>query len=282
LALTVGGTLPEVGLPVASLVQLFLDAPPGLELAVRERMGNEEALRFLASVRPQEIELRRRLDALGDAAQSERMRQRDDRLRDRFVVAVLVETVDEALVDLHALDRQAGEIGKARVAGAEVVDGDRHAHLLQFEKRRHRPFGMRDDDAFGDLEIEMTGRETAARQRLLDDRQPALVLQLLYGQIDREAQRHVVSVPLDYLPAGIAQHARAQRLDHSGFLGHRYEFIRADDAALGIAPAQQRLDGARAARLLLDLRLIEEKELVVHQAAAHVGLELQPQLDARI
>ena len=55
-----------------------------------------------------------------------------------------------------------------------------------------------------------------------------------------------------------------------------------DHAALGIAPAQQRLDAARAAGLHLDLRLVDEEELVVHQAAAHVGLELQPQLHARV
>mgnify|MGYP003693771577 CR=1 FL=1 len=85
-------------------------------------MRNQVALRLFAAVRPEEVELRRRLDAFGDAAQSERMRQRDDRLRDRLVVAVLLEAVDEALVDLHALDRQAREIRKARVAGAEVVD----------------------------------------------------------------------------------------------------------------------------------------------------------------
>ena len=35
-------------------------------------------------------------------------------------------------------------------------------------------------------------------------------------------------------------------------------------------------------RLHLDLRLVDEEELVVHQAAAHVGLELQPQLHARV
>ena len=38
----------------------------------------------------------------------------------------------------------------------------------------------------------------------------------------------------------------------------------------------------RAPGLHLDLRLVDEEELVVHQAAPHVGLELQPQLHARV
>ena len=36
------------------------------------------------------------------------------------------------------------------------------------------------------------------------------------------------------------------------------------------------------ARLHVDLRLVGEEELVVHQAAPHVGLELQPRLHARV
>ena len=37
-----------------------------------------------------------------------------------------------------------------------------------------------------------------------------------------------------------------------------------------------------AAGLHLDLRLVDEEELVVHEAAPHVGLELQAQLHARV
>src|SRR5207302_8168632 len=120
-----------------------------------------EPLRLLAAVRAQEIELSVGLDTLGCATQAERMRQRDDRLRDRFVVLVLLETMDEALVDLDAMDRQSREIRQARIPGAEIVDGDRHAHLPQLGQRRERLLGMRDDDAFGDLEIEEMRRQAA-------------------------------------------------------------------------------------------------------------------------
>ena len=89
-------------------------------------------------------------------------------------------------------------------------------------------------------------------------------------------------MPLDDLAARVAQNATAKRLDHPGFLGDRYELRWRDHAAHGIAPAQERLDRAGPAGVHVDLRLIGEEELVLQQAAAHVGLELQPRLDARV
>ena len=124
--------------------------------------------------------------------------------------------------------------------------------------------------------------KSAGGQRFLDDRQPALVLELLHRQVDREPQQHVLLVPLHHLAAGVAQDASAKRLDHSGFFGDRDELRGRDDAALRIAPAQQRLYAAGAAAAKVDLRLVDEEEFVVHQAASHVGLELQPLLHARI
>src|SRR4029079_6438865 len=129
------GRAPQVGL----LLERFDAAPrrvPAVpHLGLLERVRDEEALRLLAAVALQELVLRSGLDALGDHAQAERMRQRNDRLRDRLVVAVLLEAAHEALVDLDALDRQPREVRQRRVAGAEVVDGDRHAHLLQLDER---------------------------------------------------------------------------------------------------------------------------------------------------
>ena len=89
-------------------------------------------------------------------------------------------------------------------------------------------------------------------------------------------------VPLRDLAAGVAQRARAERLDHPRLLGDRDEVRRPDDAALGIAPAQERLDAERAAAREVDLRLVDEEELVVHEPAAHVGLDLQALAHARV
>src|SRR5205823_8684855 len=136
--------------------------------------------------------------------------------------------------------------------------------------------------AFGDLEIEVSRWQAARLERLLDHGQPAIVLQLLHRQVHRQAQHHVLAVPGHQLPAGVAQHACTEGLDHPRLLGDGDELGRADDSALGVAPAQQRLDAERAAGIHVDLWLIDEEELVVHEAATHVGLELQPRLNPRV
>ncbi len=57
-------------------------------------------------------------------------------------------------VDLDLLDREAGEIGEARIAGAEIVHGDRYAELVEAGERVQHRVGVLQDDAFGDLELE--------------------------------------------------------------------------------------------------------------------------------
>src|SRR5207244_1246024 len=222
---------PHVGLAPDNPVLFFLHHPPRAQLGLLERARDQITLRFLATVSLQKLVLRHGLDALGNDAQTYAVRQRDDRLRDRFVAAVLLEAVHEALVDLHALDRQPGQIRKARVAGAEIVHRDRYAHLLELLERCDGLFGMSDDHAFGDLEIEIARRQTTRLERLLDHGQPAIVLQLLHRQVYRQTQHHALAVPGHELPAGVAQHARTERLDHSRLLGDGHELGRAYDSS---------------------------------------------------
>src|SRR5438552_8664904 len=281
-AASLGAREPHVGLAPDDPVLFFLHHPPRTELGLLERARDQITLRFLAAVSLQELVLRHGLDALGDYAQTNAVRQRDDRQRDRLVAAVLLEAVHEALVDIDALDRQPGQIRQARVAGAEVVDRDRYSHLLELLEGRDGLFRMGDDHAFGDLEIEVSRWQAARLERFLNHGQPAIVLQLLHRQVHRQTQHHVLAVPGHQLPAGVAQHACTEGLDHPRLLGDRDELGRADDAALGVAPAQQRLDAERAAGIHVDLRLVDEEELVVHEAAPHVGLELQPRLNTRV
>jgi hypothetical protein len=91
--------------------------------------------------------------------------------------------VDKTLVDLDGLNRQAGEVDKVRITDSEIVDGDRHAHLIELHQRRHRLSMMGDDHAFGDLQIEIARWHAASGQGVFDNRKPALVLQLLHREI---------------------------------------------------------------------------------------------------
>jgi hypothetical protein len=46
---------------------------------------------------------------------------------------------DERAIDLQLVDRQAAQVAERRVAGAEIVDDDPHAHLVQALEAVHRP-----------------------------------------------------------------------------------------------------------------------------------------------
>src|ERR1700722_18629695 len=89
-----------------------------------ERFAQQKALHLVAHHRFELAELRCGLDAFGHHVHVERMGERDDRGHDRRAFGTLViETVGKKAVDLQLLDAEALQVGKARVAGAEIVDG---------------------------------------------------------------------------------------------------------------------------------------------------------------
>ena len=109
--------------------------------------------------RAQELALRLGLDALGHHLDLQRVGERDDGRDDGALVAVGGQLGDEAAVDLHLVHREAAQVGKARVAGAEVVDRDRHADLLQALQRAQRDVGLLHRGRLGDLELEQARRQ---------------------------------------------------------------------------------------------------------------------------
>ena len=73
----------------------------------------------------------RRFHAFGDGLQIQAVRHLDDGAHDGRIVRVGGQVADEALVDLELVDVEALEVGQAGVAGAEVVDGQLDAQLLE-------------------------------------------------------------------------------------------------------------------------------------------------------
>ncbi len=55
-----------------------------------------------------------------------------DGVDETATLGVVDEVVDESLVDLEDVDRELGQRGERRVAGAEVVDGDPDPDAAQF------------------------------------------------------------------------------------------------------------------------------------------------------
>ena len=90
-------------------------------------------------------------------------------------------------------------------------------------------------------------------------------------------QRGRIAVaPAPHLRAGLAQHPIADLDDQPALLGQRDEFVRRDEAALRMRPAQQRLDGLDPQILEREARLIVQREFAALQRLAQVGLQRQP------
>ena len=160
-----------------------------------------------------------RLDALGDDLEAEVVAERDDRAHDRGVVGVAVHVEHERAVDLELRDREPGEVGERRVAGAEVVDRDADAERLEPADDVRRPRGIRDDRALGDLD-----RQAVAGQLPLAaaGARPARAASGRAGCASRGSRRRRARCPSRCqrasCPSASSSTAR-ERLDQAGLLG---------------------------------------------------------------
>jgi hypothetical protein len=82
-------------------------------------------------MRVQEFQLRFGLDALRGHLKPQRLADADDDAHDRVNLRRGTKVLNERFVDLDPVDRQHAQIGQIRVAGAEIVQRDGDAELLQ-------------------------------------------------------------------------------------------------------------------------------------------------------
>ena len=93
-------------------------------------MREEESLAAPEAERQECLALRLVLDALDDRLEVELLGDVRDGAHDLLALRLLVDALDQRAVDLQHVDRQASEVFEGRVAGAEVVERDAHAQLL--------------------------------------------------------------------------------------------------------------------------------------------------------
>src|SRR3990172_155682 len=101
-----------------------------------------EALHLVAAPLPQHRRLAFGLHAFGGDGHVERLAEADDARHDGTRLRTGAEGVDEGAVDLDLLDREAGEVAQARIAGAEIVHGDRYAEMVEAGEGLQDRFGV--------------------------------------------------------------------------------------------------------------------------------------------
>jgi hypothetical protein len=225
-------------------------------------------LHLVAAAAAQAVELLERLDALGDHAHAQAVRQRHDRFDQRRAVGVAGDVLHEGTVDLEHVHRQALQVRQARVAGAEVVDRQFDAHALQAQHGVDRGLDVVHHHAFGQLDLERIGRQPGLVEHLRHRRHQVGFGELARRQVDRHPQRSEAgALPFPVLPAGGAQHPLADRDDQASFLGQGNEPVRAHAAQQRMAPAQQCFGADHGTAGQVDLGLEVQLELPGRQCA---------------
>ena len=238
-------------------------------------MPQIKPLHHVAAIFLQQRQLGIRFHPFGHHHHFQAVRHGDDGARDGGVFGVLRQAADKTLVDLQGAHVEALQVIHRRVTGAEVVDRHLHADRPQLLHGRHGGAGVVHQGAFGQFQLQQFRIEAAVVQRRQHDLAEVLVLELFGRQVHRHADGVAgAALPRPGLVAGGAQHPFADRHDQACVLGQRNELVGRDQTALGMAPAHQGFDGDDVAAAHVDLRLIQQIQLLVFQGAAQANFEL--------
>jgi len=127
------------------------------------RPAEEVALGNITASLPQKLQLLRRFNALGDNAHPELLGHADDRLGQDGGVGVTGQLSHERTVNLEAAQRKPLQVAERREAGAEVVNAEDDASLAKVTHVRRRLSALADQDALGDLELDLINANSTVR-----------------------------------------------------------------------------------------------------------------------
>ena len=142
---------------------------------------------------------------------------------------VLHHIVHEGLVHFQDVDREALQVAERRVPGAEVVDGEGHAQLLEGQHPGDDRLGVLDEDILGDLEHQGVGVEFRLLQRLGHITDQAVVLEVSRRDVDTQAEGTGFgrsALPRRACSARGQEYPSAERHDEAGLLGQADEVLR--------------------------------------------------------
>src|SRR6516225_4034328 len=124
-----------------------------------------------------------------------------DRADHLAVDRIAQDLAHEAAVDLQVIDREVLEVAERGKSGAEVIERELAAELLQ---RLDEAVGLgeaRDRRGLGDLEADLRGIEPALVELIDDKRQELVITEALTGQVDRALQQLLALIRLGDEPA---------------------------------------------------------------------------------
>src|SRR6185437_14986627 len=176
------------GLPFLGADAGFAHAEEAAHGFARDGASVEPALRLGAAVTFERGADLLGLDALGADRNVERVAEAGDGVDDLGRALALDDGGDEALVDLDPVERQAVDLGEARVAGTEIVERDADTDVLEALDDGEDLLAVLEQRAFGDLDLEPVGGEAGGGEQLQNLLGERGIAELDRRDVDRELQ----------------------------------------------------------------------------------------------
>eukprot|EP01022_Parablepharisma_sp_SALTPOND_P021769 TRINITY_DN435_c2_g11_i1.p1 TRINITY_DN435_c2_g11~~TRINITY_DN435_c2_g11_i1.p1 ORF type:complete len:948 (-),score=370.43 TRINITY_DN435_c2_g11_i1:3556-6399(-) len=243
------------------LVQFAQDIEQG-------RTAEQVALSFVAAFLLKNGALGLGLHTLGQHRYIEAMAQRQDGAHEGLGLLAGFELADEAAVQLDLVEGEGAQGFQRRIAAAEIVHGDGHAHGLELLQQVKRPFAVGNDGGLGDFQLQPRGGQAGSSQHRTHPLDQGSVGELHGRQVDGNAR---LQVPLHSLAAGAFQHPVADGADGAAFLGHRNEDGRRDQTLYRMLPAQQDFVAGDLVAADGALDLVIQEELAAFQRRPDVA-----------
>ncbi len=232
---------------------------------------------MIAGVELEERPLLLRLHPLGHDGQPQRVGEIDHVRNDRRRRFVRRHVTHEGAVDFHRVDRESLQVDQRRLAGAEVVDGDADADLLQLAHGIHRHLDVLHGHRLGNLEFDPGGIAGVLPHDAVDHPGEAELLELWRRDVDPDPHRRQAGVPpVSQVVADAAQNPFADRNDESRLLAQADEVARRDQPPRRMVPPDQRFERDDFLPVAVEDRLIVKDQLIALEGVVQTLLERQP------
>src|SRR5690606_30321072 len=185
------------------------------------------------------------------------------------------QAVHKRSIDLQLADGQGGEVGERGVTGAEVVDGDLGAQLVEAVQGGNDALQVLHQAGFGDFKFDEAGRNALVFKDLADALHEVGLLEQAAGQVDRDGVIKAEGLlPGAGLACGLADGPQAHVVDQAGGFGQRDEVGGRDDLAVSL-PTHEGLDAHHLPGADIDLGLVVQHQLAALQRFVQGGVQVQ-------
>ena len=182
---------------------------------------------------------------------------------------------DKTAVDFDRVRRKVFQVGQAGIAGAEIIYRQAYAQRFQAVQRCFYRTSALQQRAFGHFDFQLRRRQAGITQGAGHQLGKARLQQLPRRYVHRHGQRRVLLRPGGGQLARLLQHPAADFHDQAGFFCHRNKLGRRGGHAVGVGPAQQRLEAGQAAVFHPVFGLQHQVQLLARQGAAQAVFQQQ-------